>query len=352
MHSDKHGGFGAGRDQGRASGAAAQALLRPAPALPRTEEDVGAGFCVRAFSSRLRLATLALLAAGLCPTMPAADESKTPPPNSEHFLLFAAEGMQKIVVLGRDGSLRWEYPAQMSRDAWRLPNGNILFCYNNEYDSGRHDNPSGVMEVTPDKKIVFHFRTTGQVWSCQRMSDGHTLVGAASQGKLLIVNAEGTLVRSIKLVGTPGHSCLRNARQIEGGHFLVAEEGSHAVREYSAGGSLLREIKVDFPPYSAVRLANGNTLACGQGKMSEFDSRGESVWSVRADDFPQLGIRWFAGIQVLTDGNILVCNAGGKVPIFELNRAKQIPWQWPSTAAALSLGHGIQRLDIAGSPLK
>jgi hypothetical protein len=281
-----------------------------------------------------------------------ADNTRLPADGSTDFLLFAAEGMHKVVILARNGSIQWEYPAEMSRDAWRLPTGNVLFCYNNEYNAERNDNPSGVMEVTPDKRVVFHFRTLGQVWSCQRMTDGDTLVGAASQGRLLLVGPDGTLVRSIKLRGAPGHSCLRNARQIEGGHFLVAEEGSHAVREYSADGALLREIKVDFPPYSAVRLTNGHTLACGQGKMAEFDGQGEAVWSVRSDDFPELGIRWFAGLQVLPDGNILVCNAGGKVPFFELNHKKEIVWRWPATAPLLSLGHGLQRLDIPTSPLK
>ena len=267
-------------------------------------------------------------------------------------LLFASEGAKKILLLDHEGSIQWEYPAEMSRDVWRLPSGNILCCYNNEYNSSRHDNPSGVIEVTRDKRIVFHFRTTGQVWSCQRMGDGNTLVGAASQGKLLIVGPDGVFVRSIQLLGAPGHSCLRNARQIEGGHFLVAEESSHAVREYAADGALLREIKVDFPPYSAVRLAGGNTLACGAQMMVEVDGGGRIVWSLTAAEIPQMGVRWFAGMQVLPGGNILVCNAGGKVPLFEVNRQKQVIWHWSSSAPTVALGHGIERLDIAGSPLK
>ena len=126
--------------------------------------------------------------------------------------LFAAEGAKKIIRYGRDGTIAWDYPAEMARDVWQLPGGNVLFCYNEHYDSHRHDNPSGVMEVTPDRKVVFQFATTGQVWSCQRLGDGNTLVGAASQGKLLVVNPQGAIVREIKVLNTPGHSCLRNAR--------------------------------------------------------------------------------------------------------------------------------------------
>jgi hypothetical protein len=159
-------------------------------------------------------------------------------------------------------------------------------------------------------------------------------------------------VKAIKLRNAPGHSCLRNARQLANGNFLVAEESSRAVREYSSDGSVVREIQVEFPPYSAVRLANGHTIACGRKSMIDVDAAGQTVWTLADSDLPQMGVRWFAGIQVLPNGNIVVCNAGGKVPFFEVNRQKQIVWQWPGSDAAVGIGHGIQCLDVAGAPVK
>ena len=94
--------------------------------------------------------------------------------------LFAAEGVGKILRYGPDDRVEWEHPAPMSRDAWQLPGGNVLFCYNDQYDPKRNDNPSGVMEVTADHRVVFHFKTTGQVWSCQRLADGNTLADRKS----------------------------------------------------------------------------------------------------------------------------------------------------------------------------
>ena len=138
--------------------------------------------------------------------MPCGQGKRRSPP-----ILFACEGEHKVMLWATDGKVAWEHPAEMSRDVWRLPNGNVLFCYNNQYNSHHNDNPSGVMEVSLDQRVVFHFQTTGQVWSCQRLADGNTLIGAASQGKLLIVAPAGRLVSSIKLLNTPGHSCLRNA---------------------------------------------------------------------------------------------------------------------------------------------
>ena len=95
--------------------------------------------------------------------------------------------------------------------------------HNNQYDSGKNDNPGGVMEVTPDKRIVFDFRTTGQVWSCQRLADGTTLIGAASQGKLLVVSPEAKVLKAIKLrregAGAdrprrPGAGCFRHPLEV------------------------------------------------------------------------------------------------------------------------------------------
>lgn len=275
-----------------------------------------------------------------------------PPP---HSFVYAAEGCGKILRFGANGRVDWEYPAPMARDVWVLPNGNVLFPYNENYSGQRHDNLSGVMEVTPDMKVVFHFRTTGQVFSCQRMADGNTLVGAASQGKLLIVNSRAELVREIKVLSTPGHSCLRNVRQTSAGTFLTAEESAKAAREYAADGRLLREFKCGFPPYSVVRLTNEHTLVCGAQGMTEFDSSGRTLWSVAGKDYPEVGLRWFAGVQVLPDGGIFVCNAGGKVPFFVLGPDHRVRWLSAtgfSSATPVPVGHGIQLLGLPGTALK
>jgi hypothetical protein len=267
-------------------------------------------------------------------------------------LLYAAEGAKAILEYDSTGKVIWSYPAEMSRDAWRLPNGNTLFSYNLEYDSKKNDNPSGVREVTRAKKIVFDFHTTGQVWCCQRLPDGNTLVGAASQGKLLIVAPDGRIVREIRLLSKGGHACLRNARQIANGDFLVAEQSGQAVREYGPDGKLLREIKPSFPPYSAVRLANGNTVISGQMGIAEVDPRDKELWRIEEKDLPDIGMRWFAGVQVLPNGNLFVCNAGGMVTFLEIDRNKHIVWQSNHGPSDFPFGHGIQRLDVDGVVIK
>lgn len=260
-------------------------------------------------------------------------------------VLYAAESVKKILRFGPDGAVDWEYPAEMARDVWRLPDGNVLFPFNRHY--GTVTNIGGAMEVTPDRRVVFQFATTGQVFSCQRMADGDTLVAAASQGRLLIVRPDGVVRRSLAVLNKPGHACMRNARALSDGHFLVGEESAMAAREYDEAGALVREFKVPFPAYSAIRLPDGGTLVCGRTGIRDFDRAGAVRWSLDAAELPNLGIRWFAGLQALPNGNLFVCNAGGKVPLFEIARDKRVVWQSNDAPSDLPLGHGIQRFDVA-----
>ena len=266
---------------------------------------------------------------------------------------FAAEGCSKILRFGADGRVAWECPAPMARDVWVLPGGNVLFPYNENYHSRSNGNPSGVREVAPDGRVVFQFATTGQVFSCQRMADGSTLVGAASQGRLLVVTPAGTIARAIQVKNTPGHSCMRNARALAGGGFLVAEESAKAAREYTADGALVREFPAPFPVYSAVRMGDGGTLICGKQGMIGFGPDGKQAWTLDAAEFPTLGIRWFAGVQALDDGTVFVCNAGGAVPFFILDpRARRIVWQSHDGRADMPIGHGIHIPGAAEPGLK
>ena len=280
--------------------------------------------------------------------MGVADEAATKrsPP-----LLYTSEELSKILRYDETGAVVWEYPADTARDVWLLPNGNVLFPYS--VSNGLNKAETGAMEVTPDKRVVWQFKTTGQVYSCQRMADGNTLVGATQQGKLLIVNPAGEVVKSITIKNAAaGHSSMRNVRELPDGHFLVAEENARAAREYDADGRLVREFPTPFPTYSAIRLPSGHTVTCGRTGIVEFDAEARPVWELKTEDVPELGIRWFAGLQVLPNGNFFICNAGGRVPFAEISRDKRVVWQADPAVFKYKMGHGIQRLDTPWPPMK
>ena len=281
----------------------------------------------------------------VCEETPSAATNTFPP------MLFTVENTKQIIRLDATGKVVWEYPADTARDVWQLPNGNILFPYS--ISNGANHAETGAMEVTPDKKIVWNYKTHGQVYSCQRMANGNTLIGATEQGKLLIVNPSGELVKSVEIKNAKaGHGSMRSVRELANGHFLIAEESANAAREYDSDGKFLREFKTPYPTFSAIRLPSGNTLTCGKTGITEFDKEGTIIWEAKSQDFPELGIRWFAGLQVLPNGNLLICNAGGKVPLAEINKDKKVIWK--SDLALLNgvMGHGIQRLDLPAPLLK
>lgn len=262
--------------------------------------------------------------------------------------VYAAEGAGGwILRFGTNGVVTWAYPAPMSRDVQVLPNGNVVFPYNEEYGQ-RPDNPSGVLEVTPDKKIAWQFKTSGQLFSCERLADGRTLIGVAGQGKVLVVDAAGKIEREIVVKNKAGHSCMRHVRSTPQGTVLVAEESAKAVREYNIeSGELVREFPVPFAPFSATRLADGHTVVTSSQTIPELDSAGMEVHAIRAADHPELGIRWFAGLRVLPNGNYLVCNAGGKVPFAEFARDGKIVWQSHAEKSDIPVGHGIDLIPAA-----
>lgn len=268
--------------------------------------------------------------------------------SSGHAFAYAAEGAGGwILRFGTNGLVTWAYPAPMSRDVQVLSNGNVLFPYNEEYGQ-RPDNPSGVLEVTPDKKIAWQFKTSGQLFSCERLADGRTLIGIAGQGKVLVVDAAGKITREIVVKNKAGHSCMRHIRSTAQDTVLVAEESAKAVREYNIEtGELVREFAVPFAPFSATRLADGHTIVTSSQTILELDAEGKEVHAVRAADHPELGIRWFAGLRVLPNGNYFVCNAGGKVPFIEFARDGGIVWQSHVEKSDIPAGHGIDFISTA-----
>jgi len=254
-------------------------------------------------------------------------------------MLFATES--QVMRFDAKGNKIWESASGMSRDVWLLPNGNALFPCN--FKPGIE---GSVREVAPDGKVVWEFKTEGWVLSCQRLRDGNTLVGAAGKCALLVVDPAGKVLKEIKVqLRQPNIHSLTMARQLDNGHYLVVEEELRMVREYLPDGQVVWEFKPPFRPFAVVRVKNGNTFVSGQDGIVEVTPEKTVVWQVTRDDVKEMGPRWFAGIQVRANGNIVICNAGGKVPFYELSRDKKVVWQSALPAGQPGPGHGIFLLD-------
>ena len=259
-------------------------------------------------------------------------------------MLFASE--QGILQYDATGLVVWRADSGVSRDVWRLPNGNVLFPCN--FTPGV---AGGVREVNPQGKVVWEYKTNGWVLSCQRLKDGNTLVAASGRSELLVVSPQGVELKKITVRSKPHKHSITMARQIDNGNFLIVEENPKMVAEYTADGKVVWEMKTPFTPFSVIRMPGGTTLISGQDGIVEVNPAKEIVWRLGKADVADMGPRWFAGLQVMDNGDILVCNAGGKVPFFSVNRAKQITWRSPAKLT-VEKGHGVFLLDNHGATLR
>jgi outer membrane protein assembly factor BamB len=238
----------------------------------------------------------------------------------------------KVFLIGPDGEPVWEREAPNSNDLAVLPNGNVLFTTGH-----------GVRETTPDGVVVFRYDSDHEVYGCQRLPDGNTLVGDSTAGRLLEVDPHGTAVKSLSLLAPGeegGHAYMRNARKLASGHYLVALFRDQRVREYDGAGKVVWEAPAPGGAHSVERLPDGHTLVTtgdrGQRepRLMELDAGGAVVWQVSNEDLPGRPLRFLCGFHRLANGNIVVANwlghgQEGKAPLLlEISPKKEVVWSY------------------------
>ena len=281
---------------------------------------------------------------------------QTPPIQTgtgHHFAATDYSG-NKVFIVAPDGSVEWEYPTGTCNDLWVLPNGNLLF------NTGH-----GVLEVTRDKKTVFSYESTSEIYACQRLANGNTFVGECNSGRLLELDPACKVVHEVKLLpegADGGHLFMRNARCLPNGNYLVTHYGEQVVREYDHEGKPLRDIPAPGGPHSAIRLPNGNTLiSCGDmtkaATVFEVDPAGKIVWQVKNDELPGISLKFMAGLQRLPNGNTVMSNwvghgEFGKAPhLIEVTPEKKVVWTYQNDAVMKTIS-SVQVLDVPGDATK
>ena len=156
---------------------------------------------------------------------------------------------------------------------------------------------------------------------------------------------------------------MRNARRLPNGNFLVCHYGGGVVREYDPRGKAVREIPAPGGPHSAIRLPDGNTLiasADGGGnpaRVFEVDANGKTVWEVKADELPGIGLKFMAGLERLPNGNTVMSNwlghnNFGKAPhLIEITRDKKVVWTFADHVTMRTIS-SVQLLDMPGDAIQ
>jgi outer membrane protein assembly factor BamB len=276
------------------------------------------------------------LACSFAPPCPAADAP------AKRRLLFTeyGKGPNRFVELDGEGRLVWEFRPPSTTVIFQvLPSGNILFGYGGQ--------PTGVREITSRGETVFDYVSRcHQVFGCERLANGNTLVAEQDPCQALEVNPQGQTVHVTPLTtNVKGfHLQVRNVHKLANGNILAAHEGEGAVREVDPQGTVVWEYTGVTNTGEAQRLANGNTLICcgTQRRLIEVTPEKEVAWEFKAEDAPELNLTWVSSVQQLANGNYLVGNflrgqEGKGAHAFEVTRDKKIVWKWDDHALVKSL---------------
>jgi len=292
---------------------------------------------------------LMLCLAALCLSPLASTQDAAP---VRHPFLCCDNGQNKDFVVGADGSILWELPVAVGQDVWRLANGNYLLS-----------NVRGAQEVTPDKQIVWEYKSPEgtEVHTCQPLENGNVLIGECGTKRLIEVDREGKIVKEIHVETSTEnvHLHYRIARKLKNGNYLVACVGEHVLKEVDGEGNLVHALPTPGDVFVGIRLPNGNTLiGCGDGhRIIEVDPQDKVVWQVDENELPGIPLRFVAGLQRLPNGNTVVCNWGGhghigeQPVIFEITREKQVVWKIDDYAKFRCISN-VQLLDVEGDPAK
>lgn len=245
-----------------------------------------------------------------------------------------------------------------SRDGYVLGNGNLLIS-----------NGRVAREYTRSNEVVWSYQLNAvnkELGTAVRLDSGNTmLVERGIKPRLLEINAQGEIKAEIPLQPDTdnAHMQTRMARKLANGNYIAPHLLGFAIKEYAPDGTVLKTIRTDLAelggreeenwPFTAIRLANGNTLAnlTHGNKTVEFDISGKVVWRVDNTDV-EGRFSDPCGGQRLSNGNTVIASYAqrdaSKPRLFEITPDKKVVWEFfhPSAHA-----HGIHVISTNGKKL-
>jgi hypothetical protein len=240
-------------------------------------------------------------------------------------------GRNRILEISEDGKPVWEHrPPSLCVQCQPLANGHVVYAYGGA--------PTGVQEVDREQRVVWNYvGRCEQIMTCERLPGGNTLAAEQGPCRVVEVDPRGKIASTINIPvkAAAAHQQMRCVHALKNGHVLVANEADGVVREVDADGRVAWECPAGKFVYEALRLKNGNTLiGCGVDKrVIEVTPEKNIVWELTAQDVPDLNLTWITSLQVLKNGNYVVCNflreqEGKGAHAFEITRDKKVVWKF------------------------
>lgn len=268
--------------------------------------------------------------------------------NHPQHVLLRDEGLSQLSYEDlTNPANNWYLPVPAGRDLQLVGNGHVLIGTGYGYEE---------REIATGKLVAELNDFPGTVCA-RRLRNGNTLLAGVNwQGKegiVLIETAPGGEIKHITVY--PGFDYVRLVRQTVTGSFLVP--AGKTVFEGKADGTIVWQAAITGVAkpnaWQALRLGNGNTIvSTGYAKNFQvFSASGKLLDTITGPT--AVNPNFFAGFQVLANGNYAVTNWQGHGPKFgasgiqvlEYTPAGQLAWSWKQDASKHSSLQGIIVLD-------
>ena len=265
---------------------------------------------------------------------------------------FFIAGPQFTGIIGESGEVIWDAKKSGARDGYVLKNGNILICWADE-----------VREYSKDKRVILTYKKPEQnieLGTAVRLANGRTMITESGpKPRIIEIDRKGIIVKSIPLQPETDniHMQTRMARKLKNGNYLVPHLLAFAVKEYQSDGTVVNTFSTDCKelggkeaktwPFTAIRLANGNTLVTltNGNRVVELDQFGKIIWSIDNSLFDVNPLEDPCGAQRLPNGNTVITSYGAQkgIKILEIDSEKKIVWTYDNYRA-----HHFQILTTNG----
>lgn len=263
-------------------------------------------------------------------------------------MILRDEGLSQLSYVNpRNPSQNWYVPVPAGRDLQLVGNGRVMIGTGDGYEERSLKTGEKLSAITA-------FKGTQTV---RRLASGNTILAGANwqdkKGIVLVeVSGEGQVRRQIVY---PGFSYVRCVRPTVKGTFLVTS--NKIVFEGDDNGNVIWQAQVssqraDPHIWQAVRVKEETVVATGYGNNFQvFGAKGQPLRSFTGP--AEVNPHFFAGFQVLSNGNYVVSNwqgHGAKMgtkghQVLEFTKEGKLVWSWKQDPEKYSSIQGLIVLD-------
>jgi hypothetical protein len=268
--------------------------------------------------------------------------------HAKRKLILRDEGLSQLSLedIGNPKA-NWYLKVPPGRDLQLVGKGLILLGTGTGYEE---------REIATGKKVKELTSFEGTI-SARRLRNGNTLLAGLNwqekQGVVLVeVDGNGKIQRTIAY---PELNFVRIVRETPDGTFLITSNDK--VYEGNTNGKIIKAFKIEGPKttnaWQATRIENGKTVVCGgySGNIQVVDADGNPIKTITGPD--EVNPTFYAGCQILANGNIVVTNWQGHGPEFgksgtqllEYTQNGELIWSWNQDASKYSSLQGVIVLD-------